>query len=897
MPMEAAAFFLLLLHGMKFFCLPSFLQALTLIVITASSPGLLQAFNPENQARDTFEKQVKPFIRQHCVECHSGLNAKASFQIDRLGLDFHDPANANAWQEVMDEINLGEMPPEEKPRPEADQVFEVAEWIAGELRRAERESKMAGGQVLMRRLNREEYANTVVDLLALDENQVEVVKEMLPADGLAEGFDRIGAALFFDQTQMERYLLAGKMVADLAIREEPPEAGLLTWEAAPNAKKPETMGLAFIEPGVRLPVGPQIMEIRDDGVLVWSDAGRVPSQRFAKKGFVHMPDGKMPNAEDIVTADGYYKIRLFAGGFPGKRGEPIKLRVLYGRNLPIETEATVEVSGTLEEPQPVELTMFLRKPGTGQRARFELSWNGLEDVRIRHPAPQAFAKKFGATTRALSRARTAGSADRAELEAQYEKELAEFEQLKDPIFMDNPERPVAEVPKVFLSKIEIEGPTVAEWPPQSHERLGLRKGDRENEQTVRRIFKGFLPFAYRRQVADAEVELMVTQTMRAMNDSNIKLSYHDALRLGLQTVLCSPAFLFIHEPRVEERARPLTDWELANRLSYFLWNSMPDMQLFQLAAAGQLKDPAVLRGQVSRMLLDPKSARFVRSFAGQWLDVRRYGSIEPAREYSDYDSALLEASKIEPLAFFDYLMRENLPITNLIDSEFLVINERLARHYEIPGVKGENFQVVSLSPEIPRGGVLGMAGLMTLLSDGTRTMPVSRAAWVREKMFHDPPPPPPPGAGEVQPNTGGRQLTVRERLERHREDPTCASCHATLDGYGLALENYDAIGKWRTHANGENFREGSAPKIDASGELKSGRKFADLEGYKQALLEEKETFAEAFATQMLTYAIGRPVGAIDRNAVTSIVQQLRAEDYRIQTLVQAIVASDLFQTK
>jgi hypothetical protein len=238
-----------------------------------------------------------------------------------------------------------------------------------------------------------------------------------------------------------------------------------------------------------------------------------------------------------------------------------------------------------------------------------------------------------------------------------------------------------------------------------------------------------------------------------------------------------------------------------------------------------------------------------------------------------------------------------LPVTNFLDSQFIVVNERLARHYGIDGVKGDAFRKVALRPDQHRGGVLGMAGLMTLLSDGTRTLPVRRGAWVLEKLLNDPPPPPPPNAGEIQPNTTGARLTVRERLAKHRSEPNCASCHVKLDSYGLALENYDAIGRWREQQNGEGISGPKAPKIDPSGALKSGREFSDLVGYKAALLAEKEKFIRAFSEKLLTYALGRPVGYVDNTTLEQITTTAVKSDHRLQDLIQAVVSSEPFLTK
>jgi hypothetical protein len=271
--------------------------------------------------------------------------------------------------------------------------------------------------------------------------------------------------------------------------------------------------------------------------------------------------------------------------------------------------------------------------------------------------------------------------------------------------------------------------------------------------------------------------------------------------------------------------------------------------------------------------------------------------VQPAAEYRNYDKPLERASKQEPFAFFAEVLESNLPITSFIDSDFVVVNERLATHYAINGVAGPEFRRVAIGPEAHRGGVLGMAGLMTYLADGTRTLPMRRGSWVLREMLNDPPNSPPPNAGEIQPNTSGKNLTVRERIELHRRDDVCASCHAKLDPYGLALENYDAIGQWRERFNGEGFRGNNAPVLDVSGSFPDGRKFTTLEEYKTGLLQNKDRFARAFSIKMLTYALGRPVGYVDHELVDALVADLKKNDYRIRSLITAITASEPFNTK
>jgi hypothetical protein len=463
-------------------------------------------------------------------------------------------------------------------------------------------------------------------------------------------------------------------------------------------------------------------------------------------------------------------------------------------------------------------------------------------------------------------------------------------------YIYNPEMDVAKLARLRIESIEVEGPILKEWPPPSHRRLFFAGDRRQDIAYAREIFARLLPRAYRRPVTEPEVDAVVAVVREAQTAG--KQSFPAALRLGLQRVLCAPGFLFLGEPTgANPRARPLTDHELATRLSYFLWSTMPDDELFALAAAGKLREPKTAAAQVRRMLADPKSDQFVKNFAGQWLSVRDYGSVQPAADYRNYDKVLEQASKQEPYEFFAEVLHRDLPITAFLDSDFAVINERLATHYGIAGVRGPEFRRVPIRPEHHRGGVLGMAGLMTHLADGTRTLPMRRGAWVLRELFNDPPNNPPPNAGEIQPNTAGKSLTVRERLALHRRDAVCASCHAKLDPFGLALENYDAIGQWRTRANGEGFRGAETPVLDVSGAFPDGTKFATLEGYKAGLMARRDKFARAFTTKMLTYALCRPVEYADQKLVDSLTDGLRKGDYRIQTLIQAVVASEPFNTK
>ncbi len=835
---------------------------------------------------------VKPFLQQFCTSCHDARQAKAGYRVDQLDGDFTKVQVAEQWKEVLDRINAGEMPPEGNPRPSAAQVGAFVSWVNARLREVELAAKNAGGRIPMRRLNRDEYANTVRDLLKLDENIVRPLVEDLPADGQAEGFDRLGVALFFDQTQIERSLGVAAKIASKAIVTAPPKMNRLENRFDFIRRRPPADEVEVF-PGFahKIPRGAKDKLIHATHVE-HIQGGPTYSRELAAWGVVeHFA------INTVVTQDGYYRFRIKAKVDNRGRTEPNKFRLFYSRNSPIQVDQEV----TLDPSGVTEAVMFLRGPVNGEIKGpqvFTLLWNHTDKAVINPPEyKQLFSKWTGLRGR-MEQAATR-RAPQTEMDA-LKKERDALEKVMNAhtgvMYIYNPEMDLEQLPRLLLESIEVEGPIQKEWPPESHKALLFAGDERRDEAYLSEIFSRFLPRAYRRPVTPAEVASIVAVVQDAQ--TNGQLSFHAAMRIGLQRVLCAPGFWFLEEPTgTQVKPRPLNDYELASRLSYFLWSTMSDDELWKLAEQGKLRDPKVLDAQITRMLADPKAQQLVQNFAGQWLGVRDYGSIKPAAEYRDYDRALELASQQEPLAFFAEVLAQNLPITAFIDSDFLVINDRLARHYGVEGVSGAEFRRVSITPEHHRGGVLGMAGLMTYLADGTRTLPMRRGSWVLRQLLNDPPNNPPPNAGEIQPNTSGKNLTLRQRIELHRRDEVCASCHAKLDPFGLALENYDAIGKWRERFNGEGYQGNQGPTLDVSGVFPDGRAFKTLGEYKAGLLSQRDKFARALSVKLLTYALGRPVGYTDHAVVDTLVSRLKQDEYRLQSLVRGIVASEPFVTK
>tara|TARA_R110002072_G_scaffold302100_1_gene484004 strand:+ start:209134 stop:211743 length:2610 start_codon:yes stop_codon:yes gene_type:complete len=864
---------------------------LTIIVLPylLAASSICTAATP--QSREVYLQTVQPFLKTHCYQCHDARKAQAGLRLDQLGSDFLADRNADVWKEVMDRINLGEMPPKEERQPQPVEFEPVIGWINASLREVELAATNAGGRIPMRRLNRVEYANSVRDLLHMDPQVLAPLVEDLPGDGKAEGYDRLGVALFFDQTQIERTLAAAERIAERAIVDAEPQQGLQRYkfEENPRVSKFRTRAKSrFADTLVE--VGPSGFEFINGGVRFVHGYGNRPRGN---------PWGRLGGTtfDEVITQDGYYRIRIFAGASRGSRDEPISVQALYAASTPVELATEIPIDAPLDAPKVHETVVFLRSGPDGIRRGVNFSFNDITDLIVSTPENNQLDRAVRDARDALRQANTqdGSKAEIAAATRTLEDVQARAAQWKGPLRHYNPKRDYEDPPTIFVDWVEVSGPVLPEWPPQSHKSVLFDDDERQDAAYIREVFARFLPRAYRRPVTDSEIDGVVTFVEQARDKD---AGFHDAIRSGLARVLCSPGFLFIQEPTVDAQPRKLTDVELASRLSYFLWSSMPDETLFTLADAGRLHEPSVLMAQVNRMLDDPKAEAFVQEFAGQWLEVREFGSVMPASEYRDnYDADLEQSSRLEAYAFFREVLSQDLPVTSFLDSNFVMINERLARHYGIEGVEGSHIRRVDIEPQHHRGGVLGMAGLMTYLSDGTRTLPVRRAAWVKRQLFGDPPGNPPPDAGEIQPNTTGKNLTVQQRLDLHRHEPTCASCHRTLDPFGLALENYDAIGMWRTKANGEGFRSRNAPELDVSGIFPNGETFESLEDYKAGLLKRKDEFTRNLVKQVLTYALTRPVGYADHQTIDAITETVRQNEYRPRILINEVVRSELFQSR
>jgi len=445
-----------------------------------------------------------------------------------------------------------------------------------------------------------------------------------------------------------------------------------------------------------------------------------------------------------------------------------------------------------------------------------------------------------------------------------------------------------------IYSISIVGPYAAKGPGETPSRrrifVSRPANPDDEERSASRILASLTRRAYRRPVTDADLEGPLELYRNARADGG----FEAGIEMALSALLVSPEFLF----RVEQdpagipphTAYRISDLELASRLSFFLWSSIPDDDLLDVATAGTLKQPAVLEQQVRRMLADPRSHTLVSNFASQWLHLRNLDSITPdMRLFPDFDDNLRQAMRQETELFVESILREDRSALDLLSANFTYVNERLARHYGIPHVYGSRFRRITLDDDSGRGGLLRQASILTVTSYATRTSPVIRGKWVLDNILGVPPPPPLPDVPALKDNTVDGNLSVRQRLGEHRSNPVCAGCHNLMDPVGLSLEKFDAIGRWRTSEGGV--------AIDASGGLPDGSRFADVHGLEQALLRRPEIFVGTVAEKLLTYALGRGIEYYDAPAIRAVVREAQAKNFRVSSLILGIVRSQPFQMR
>lgn len=581
-----------------------------------------------------------------------------------------------------------------------------------------------------------------------------------------------------------------------------------------------------------------------------------------ENSFVKFAPGWPPARLDSAhpTEEGIYRCRVAVWPYqPGERTLAVEIFIgpLFGPNK-LQPIGVFDVTGTPADPRIIEFTAHLR------------------EGEAMHIVPRIYPEHI--TYRDKNEPRPGIALVWAETYGPLDQEFPSPSQRK--LFGDSP----------TLSSIDGDSLYM-------RYRKGVKKQVVTSSQPAvdaERIIRDFAPRAFRRPVDKAVVDSFVKLTLDKLGEGR---TFEQAVKAGVSAILCSPYFLLVNrEPAVD-------DYTLASRLSYFLWSSMPDDELQKLAAQGKLKDKKTMYAQVERMLKDPKRQRFVDNFTGQWLNLRDIEFTTPdAKLYPEFEPLLQNAMLGESHGFFEHILTNDLSVVNFIDSDFTILNERLARHYGIDGVKGhENFRVVQLPKDSIRGGVLAQAAVMKVTANGTTTSPVLRGVWVLNKLMGQPSPPPPAGVPAVEPDIRGA-TTIRAQLDKHRADETCARCHARIDPPGFALEVFDPIGgfrdRYRSLGAGDKVKDKRYKlglKIEAGGEMPDGKAFADYIEFRKLLMSQRDRVARSLAEKLLVYATGRPVSASDRSAVDDIVESAQKKDYGLKSIIHAVVESQPFQ--
>jgi hypothetical protein len=869
---------------------------------------LAVATAPANAALRAGDRQ---FIEKHCFECHDAEVKKGGLDLTALKFDPANSTNFSSWVLVHDRVSNGEMPPKKKARPETAELEAFTKALSSSLILAERTRLAKEGRATQRRLNRYEYENALRDLLHAPWLQI---RDALPEDGEAHRFNKVGEALDMSHVQMARYLSA----AEYGLRQA----------MAQYAEQPELKVRRYYARDQRSYTGP----------MKFSVFNTAPERAtFPVLGFEGQPEVRRGDAP-ITAGETNAELRELEGvGVVASAYEPIE---------PKFNQFRAPVAGHYK----LRFNAYSVWVGPGQSNRWYIP--DLDNIsKGRRDEPVTITAEI--PPRLL---RKLGDFDVTPEPSVHELDvwLLAGEMIRPDagrLFRSRPgasrwQNPLAEKdgqPGVVFRWLEVEGPIYDQWPPAGHRllfsdlpivnrpmpkveddpprndsgrtnRFGQRRFrpppgvdvvSKKPMADAERLLRAFMQHAYRRPTDEGDLKRFLPVVRSAIAKGN---NFTDAMIAGYTAVLCSPEFVCL-----EEKPGRLDDYALASRLSFFLWNSAPDDELRAVAARGQLRRPEVLRTQTERLLADPKSRQFVDAFLDYWLDLRRMLATAPdANLYGDYylDDLLTESAQAETQLFFAELLQKNLPARNLVASDFAMLNERLAAHYELPAVRGVALRRTPLPKESVRGGLMTQAAVLKVTANGTTTSPVLRGAWVMERILGQKPPPPPPSVPAVEPDIRGA-VTIREQLEKHRTLETCNACHAKIDPAGFALENFDVMGGWREQyrseaggelakgiaKSGQKFAFHYALPVDASGVLPDGRKFRDIKEFKQLLLDNEEQLARNLTQQMIVYATGAPIRFSDRPAIAKILANSRGEEYGVRSLVHGIVQSELFLEK
>ena len=891
-------------------CLPAAL----VIAFAAAVVAAAQASSPVDVG-DTH----RAFFKTYCLSCHDAATQEGGMRLDDLPATIDTVATAARWQRVLNQLNSGDMPPDDEPQPKPEEKTELLDRLSTALAAARRALADGGGATVMRRLNRREYGHTIDSLLG-----VEVDVRELPADDVADGFDTAGSALFMSSEQFGIYRQLGRDAIDAAfaqargvakphkqhVEEEDVTTPAMFRQLKDTVdwRRRNKSWMSAVDKAAAKPqYAARVKELKEKAGTKWwefywhwDEFEGAPSPK--DYGFPDAYEAYLGDRlwETITTQAAHYfslpevKTGAYLGLFssvrnfsqpvslhPGLPSGTYRIRIRLGatddappdrRFIELTTSGalsshigTYHVTGTIKEPQ--EIDILLRKSKS---------------------TPGGFAIREHRTNTGNARAFYDAEFKRNGVGPDYVLWI-DWHDVEGPLV--TPDNAAAiEATQAIIARLEPFQPkNPKQQPPASL--------PADEETLVRDLVGSFAGRAFRGQQPSAAYldKLMgLYRGRRAAGEPPL-----EAIREPLAVVLASPRFLYVYEPlsppAANEGRQPLTQLELATRLSYFLWSSPPDDRLLDLARQGRLTDPTVLRGEVDRMLGDPRMKRFAGPFVHQWLYLSRLDFFRfDQTRFPKFDIGMKESARSEVIETFAHLVTSGGSLRRMLASDTVVVDALLADFYGIEGVTGDDFRELPVPADSPRGGLLGMSAIMAMGSDGTNTSPVERGAWVLRKLWNDPPPPAPPNVPELKRIATG--MTARERLRLHQEEPQCAQCHRKIDPVGFALENFDATGQWRTEDRQPGVPAAKAA-IDPAGAFHRGPAFRDFYELRSVVAAEPRRFARGFTTALIAYALGRPFSFVDEELADSMVEGAAGSNYIVRDFIHRLVASRAFHSK
>lgn len=774
---------------------------------------------------------LQPFLKNYCIQCHGAEQQKGDRRFDQLTGNFTKLAEAEAFQEILDQLNLGEMPPKSKKQPAPAELKRVVTHLTGALARARATEEENSGKVVLRRLNRAEYRNTIRDLFDLKMVDFDPTVTF-PPDESVDGFDNVGEGLVTSDHLLRNYLDAARQVADKVVRPGPrPE--MIRYEKANEAATDS------LNKDDRAAAGRMFVKFRQPLGIAQLDKRRgVPA---AGEYVIRFSARAVRRQSRYKDEDLRYNSK-----------EPMRLSISIDSR---ELGATAHrIIGEYEIPDDkvieIEHRVWLEKGFT-----FHVHWaNG----------PNGSFKRI------------------------LRKVLPKYH--PDALYpaRNPPEMYIGSGPELQVYTLGIEGPFYDEWPLPGFARYFPSPPKSPDARYLRDSLTRLAQAAFRRPVATEEIKPYLDLAERYLMENK---DFWSAARYGVRALLTSPRFIYLSENNAGTKRQTLDGYELATRLSYFLWSSMPDAHLRAAAASGRLQTPAGLRAQVTRMLKDPRASAFSKNFPDQWLHLRQLGTMPPDPEANRayYEDNLEQAMREETHRYFHHVLQENRSILEFIASDYTFLNAPLARHYGIPNITHPEFRRVQLQPAHHRGGLLGHGSILTATSNGVETQPVLRGVWILENLLGTPPSPPPPDIEPIEPDTRGVS-TIRDLMEKHRENATCFECHRKIDPLGLSMESYDFLGRWRTQY-GKNL------PINTAGKMPDGTAIQGPAGIRDYLRQRPAQFTRCLTEKLWVYAMGRRVSFTDRDDIDRIVAAMPKHRYGLQELIHHIVASQPFHTK